>query len=205
MKKQARKLRCEVNSQQFKDTVRYIWVPHLLERIRAADAASTHFHHPITSSNIAVGPLEGEPVISFVPEVQQHVHAGGGATATAKYSISINATNSYESDGAASRVVSPMESDFGNDGKNGIMTTQLGGSSEFQDDHHDVVGRVDKCWAGDANDGFYEGAGLDIYWGEIPARGVDGEAYQYQGEYAWNSNIDEVWFNWQHQFSCDGF
>lgn len=149
VKKQAKKLRCEVNSQQFKDTVRYIWVPHLLERIRAANAAAVHFHHPITSSNVAVGPLGEEPVISFVPEVQQHIHAGGGATVTAT-SMSINATDSYESDGAASRVVSPMESDLDNDGKHGIMTTQLGASSHCQDDHHDVllVGGADKCWVG---------------------------------------------------------
>ncbi|KAG0500998.1 hypothetical protein HPP92_001070 [Vanilla planifolia] len=36
VQKHAKQLRCDVNSQQFKDIMRYLWMPRLVERIRAA-------------------------------------------------------------------------------------------------------------------------------------------------------------------------
>ncbi|KAK8914201.1 Transcription factor MYB21 [Platanthera zijinensis] len=36
VQKHAKQLRCDVNSKQFKDTMRYLWMPRLMERIRAA-------------------------------------------------------------------------------------------------------------------------------------------------------------------------
>ncbi|KAG8079252.1 hypothetical protein GUJ93_ZPchr0007g5617 [Zizania palustris] len=38
VQKHAKHLNCDVNSQQFKDLMRYLWMPRLLERIRADDA-----------------------------------------------------------------------------------------------------------------------------------------------------------------------
>ena len=35
VQKQAKQLKCDVNSKQFKDTVRYLWMPRLIERIQA--------------------------------------------------------------------------------------------------------------------------------------------------------------------------
>nr|URY18825.1 MYB protein [Zanthoxylum bungeanum] len=35
VQKQAKQLKCDVNSKQFKDTMRYVWMPRLLERIQA--------------------------------------------------------------------------------------------------------------------------------------------------------------------------
>jgi len=32
--KQAKQLRCDVNSKQFRDTLRYVWMPRLLERVQ---------------------------------------------------------------------------------------------------------------------------------------------------------------------------
>ncbi|XP_052206560.1 transcription factor MYB108 [Diospyros lotus] len=40
VQKQAKQLKCDVNSKQFKDTMRYIWMPRLVERIQAAAAAN---------------------------------------------------------------------------------------------------------------------------------------------------------------------
>ncbi|KAK4282593.1 hypothetical protein QN277_013951 [Acacia crassicarpa] len=34
--KQAKQLRCEVNSKQFRDALRHVWIPRLLERVRAS-------------------------------------------------------------------------------------------------------------------------------------------------------------------------
>ncbi|KAL5197129.1 hypothetical protein ABZP36_000641 [Zizania latifolia] len=38
VQKHAKHLNCDVNSQQFKDLMRYLWMPRLLERIRSDDA-----------------------------------------------------------------------------------------------------------------------------------------------------------------------
>ncbi|KAI3505992.1 hypothetical protein L1887_28345 [Cichorium endivia] len=38
VQKHAKQLKCDVNSKQFKDTVRYLWMPRLVERIQAASA-----------------------------------------------------------------------------------------------------------------------------------------------------------------------
>ncbi|KAI4994391.1 hypothetical protein ZWY2020_029439 [Hordeum vulgare] len=43
VQKHAKQLKCDVNSQQFKDVMRYLWMPRLVERIQAAsDAAAAH-------------------------------------------------------------------------------------------------------------------------------------------------------------------
>ncbi|CAL5071080.1 unnamed protein product [Urochloa decumbens] len=41
VQKHARQLNCDVNSQQFKDLMRYLWMPRLLERIGAGDDDSS--------------------------------------------------------------------------------------------------------------------------------------------------------------------
>lgn len=41
VQKHAKQLKCDVNSKQFKDTMRYLWMPRLVERIQAAAGAST--------------------------------------------------------------------------------------------------------------------------------------------------------------------
>ncbi|KAE8683371.1 MYB108 protein [Hibiscus syriacus] len=39
VQKHAKQLKCDVNSKQFKDTMRYLWMPRLVERIQAASSA----------------------------------------------------------------------------------------------------------------------------------------------------------------------
>ncbi|KAE8730967.1 MYB108 protein [Hibiscus syriacus] len=41
VQKHAKQLKCDVNSKQFKDTMRYLWMPRLVERIQAASASTT--------------------------------------------------------------------------------------------------------------------------------------------------------------------
>ncbi|XP_033147483.1 transcription factor MYB108 isoform X2 [Brassica rapa] len=41
VQKHAKQLKCDVNSQQFKDTMKYLWMPRLVERIQSASAAAT--------------------------------------------------------------------------------------------------------------------------------------------------------------------
>ncbi|RLN43501.1 transcription repressor MYB6-like [Panicum miliaceum] len=40
VQKHAKQLKCDVNSQQFKDVMRYLWMPRLVERIQAAAATA---------------------------------------------------------------------------------------------------------------------------------------------------------------------
>ncbi|CAN8269593.1 unnamed protein product [Cochlearia groenlandica] len=41
VQKHAKQLKCDVNSQQFKDTMKYLWMPRLVERIQSASAPTT--------------------------------------------------------------------------------------------------------------------------------------------------------------------
>ncbi|RWW48670.1 hypothetical protein BHE74_00045240 [Ensete ventricosum] len=47
VQKHAKQLQCDVNSKQFKDIMRYLWMPRLMERIRAA---SVHQHERVAIS-----------------------------------------------------------------------------------------------------------------------------------------------------------
>ncbi|KAJ8767280.1 hypothetical protein K2173_017324 [Erythroxylum novogranatense] len=52
VQKHAKQLKCDVNSKQFKDTMRYLWMPRLIERIQAANAAT----NAVTSTNVSTVP-----------------------------------------------------------------------------------------------------------------------------------------------------
>ncbi|KAK4273305.1 hypothetical protein QN277_021732 [Acacia crassicarpa] len=45
--KQAKQLKCDVNSKQFRDTMRYVWMPRLLERMRASASEYDPNRQPI--------------------------------------------------------------------------------------------------------------------------------------------------------------
>ncbi|XVF38926.1 hypothetical protein REPUB_Repub20aG0144600 [Reevesia pubescens] len=62
VQKQAKQLKCDVNSKQFKDTMRYLWMPRLVERIQAAAAAtatskSTTSASASTTANVGTGQM----------------------------------------------------------------------------------------------------------------------------------------------------
>ncbi|XP_039067105.1 transcription factor MYB108-like isoform X2 [Hibiscus syriacus] len=42
VQKHAKQLKCDVNSKQFKDAMRYLWMPRLVERIQAAAATASY-------------------------------------------------------------------------------------------------------------------------------------------------------------------
>ncbi|TKY72457.1 Transcription factor MYB108 [Spatholobus suberectus] len=52
VQKHAKQLKCDVNSKQFKDAMRYLWMPRLVERIQAAAATA------------AMAPTAGSPTVS---------------------------------------------------------------------------------------------------------------------------------------------
>ncbi|KAF8047347.1 hypothetical protein N665_3081s0005 [Sinapis alba] len=52
VQKHAKQLKCDVNSQQFKETMKYLWMPRLVERIQSASASTTTTGSTTTSSCI---------------------------------------------------------------------------------------------------------------------------------------------------------
>ncbi|URE31327.1 Poly(A) polymerase predicted RNA binding domain [Musa troglodytarum] len=60
VQKHARHLRCDVNSKQFKDVMRHLWMPRLVERIRAASGSSaTCVHQNVAAPSTREWPAEG--------------------------------------------------------------------------------------------------------------------------------------------------
>ncbi|KAL1334983.1 hypothetical protein HN51_063929 [Arachis hypogaea] len=54
VQKHAKQLKCDVNSKQFKDAMRYLWMPRLVERIQAAAAASTTTTTVVAPTNTSI-------------------------------------------------------------------------------------------------------------------------------------------------------
>ncbi|KAL6990147.1 hypothetical protein U1Q18_015894 [Sarracenia purpurea var. burkii] len=75
VQKHAKQLKCDVNSKQFKDTMRYLWMPRLAERIQAATAAGTssdastttadagNTHHLSNTINTSTGHVVPPPAV----------------------------------------------------------------------------------------------------------------------------------------------
>ncbi|CAN4094985.1 unnamed protein product [Withania somnifera] len=61
VQKQAKQLKCDVNSKQFQDTLRYLWIPRLVERIQASKILSNN------SSNKARQPVLRTSITELVP------------------------------------------------------------------------------------------------------------------------------------------
>ncbi|XP_020227457.1 transcription factor MYB78 [Cajanus cajan] len=50
--KQAKQLKCDVNSKQFRDAVRFVWMPRLMERIQAASSSSSSSSYAHDKTNL---------------------------------------------------------------------------------------------------------------------------------------------------------
>ncbi|KAF2304789.1 hypothetical protein GH714_037982 [Hevea brasiliensis] len=51
VQKQAKQLKCDVNSKKFREAMRYIWIPRLVERIQATSGSPTDHSTTYTSCN----------------------------------------------------------------------------------------------------------------------------------------------------------
>ncbi|EYU33077.1 hypothetical protein MIMGU_mgv1a010262mg [Erythranthe guttata] len=94
VQKHAKQLKCDVNSKQFKDTMRYLWMPRLVERIQSqsqsqatgtpASAATTYNVVINTHQNADIINLDmGSAQISSVPQphdVTNIIRGGGGGS-----------------------------------------------------------------------------------------------------------------------------
>ncbi|PHU18307.1 Transcription factor [Capsicum chinense] len=71
VQKHAKQLKCDVNSKQFKDTMKYLWMPRLAERIQAAAASN-----PATASSS--GPptttyIQNQEIQHSLPNMNHHM------------------------------------------------------------------------------------------------------------------------------------
>lgn len=72
VQKHAKQLRCDVNSKLFKDTMRYNWIPRLVERIQAGNSSRTTTTTVTAGQNFGAGesqpPSSGSVSQSYTPE-----------------------------------------------------------------------------------------------------------------------------------------
>ncbi|GMH19780.1 hypothetical protein Nepgr_021621 [Nepenthes gracilis] len=62
VQKHAKQLKCDVNSKHFKDTMRYLWIPRLVERIHAANAAAAS-SAPLPLPSQAAAPMNNGAIV----------------------------------------------------------------------------------------------------------------------------------------------
>lgn len=69
VQKHAKQLKCDVNSKKFKDAMRYLWMPRLVERIQAA--STTNAASPTSSSTAPAAPPAVYNHLQLRPEMYQ--------------------------------------------------------------------------------------------------------------------------------------
>ncbi|CAI0467569.1 unnamed protein product [Linum tenue] len=127
VQKHAKQLKCDVNSKQFKDTMRYLWMPRLVERIQASGggggSASTSGN---AANSLPTGPMI-DPVVTGVAESSSGLASYGmgslDGTFCGNYATATAAENS-------STAASSADS-FGN---------QVSPVSDMTTDHYNVLG-----------------------------------------------------------------
>ncbi|KAJ8539780.1 hypothetical protein K7X08_014032 [Anisodus acutangulus] len=68
VQKHAKQLKCDVNSKQFKDTLRYLWMPRLVERIQASSNSNNQVNIQQSNDNIISNNNNIVPNMSFTQE-----------------------------------------------------------------------------------------------------------------------------------------
>ncbi|PON64890.1 MYB transcription factor [Parasponia andersonii] len=110
VQKHAKQLKCDVNSKQFKDTMRYLWMPRLVERIQAATATAasstataTATHHQlnnmaISNNNFNQSPAAGQAAAVIMPMNNSNTTFNdqfGGAASVTTYTPENSSSDSF--------------------------------------------------------------------------------------------------------------
>ncbi|KAK4433848.1 Transcription factor [Sesamum alatum] len=94
VQKHAKQLKCDVNSKQFKDTMRYLWMPRLVERIQAAAAAAGaggdtaaatttyHINNNQNNTNLNMGHHHTSQMLMLPHPNNNNINGGGVHTCT---------------------------------------------------------------------------------------------------------------------------
>ncbi|XP_006355725.1 transcription factor MYB108 [Solanum tuberosum] len=74
VQKHAKQLKCDVNSKQFKDTMKYLWMPRLAERIQATAAATSNPTAASSSGPTATTTyIQNQEIQHPLPNMNHHV------------------------------------------------------------------------------------------------------------------------------------
>lgn len=106
VQKQAKQLKCDVNSKQFKDAMRYVWMPRLIERIRAMATSKSQFldgptnpYSPDPCSNNQTGHIPNQshaPVSSGPPDPYLRSAVSSTSSDSSEAQVSSDLFDSYD-------------------------------------------------------------------------------------------------------------
>ncbi|KAG8099036.1 hypothetical protein GUJ93_ZPchr0013g34131 [Zizania palustris] len=137
VQKHAKHLKCDVNSQQFKDLMRYLWMPRLLERIRSDDAdllSASYTTTGATASSSSASTVDGGAAQLLPPPL-----AVAESTNDDDCILISNAAASMYQSGAQAQVSS----------SSCLTTTQLPASwlPQYFDDQFGAAETSSCCWS----------------------------------------------------------
>ncbi|XXG53896.1 hypothetical protein AAC387_Pa03g1913 [Persea americana] len=120
VQKQAKQLKCDVNSKQFKDNMRYVWMPRLIERIQAASSRGSH-----NSSSSSISNSTFKANSNSVESVTQAYELGCGQVNTNLGPE--QSSNGASSDSVGTQLVSEVDCSFlqGNNKNNHLQANQI--------------------------------------------------------------------------------
>lgn len=84
--KQAKQLKCDVNSKQFRDTMRFVWMPRLMEQIQASCSAATSQGHGQTEPCVANPSMLSSVASTYSTRVDM-VHASSLSDSNVSYNL----------------------------------------------------------------------------------------------------------------------
>ncbi|CAN1353097.1 Transcription factor MYB2 [Linum perenne] len=117
VQKLAKQLNCDVNSSQFRDAMRYDWIPRLIERIQSSPTNSSDTPHHQISDEVVGAHYDSSFMYNnidlvndqdHVPLSEWHVTSSNGASSDSFYSVASGSdfgVNNYDRGGGCSEVV----------------------------------------------------------------------------------------------------
>ncbi|KAF5462371.1 hypothetical protein F2P56_018388 [Juglans regia] len=94
VQKQAKQLKCDVNSKQFRDAMRYVWMPRLIERIRAMATSKSQYLDGPTNTYRPDLPLNNQT--GLIPNQSHAPMSSGPAEPYLRPAISSTSSDSSE-------------------------------------------------------------------------------------------------------------
>ncbi|CAJ2662570.1 unnamed protein product [Trifolium pratense] len=135
VQKHAKQLKCDVNSKQFKDAMRYLWMPRLVERIQAA--ASTSVATATTTNNYGSPSVTTTVTTNNHPTYNHNNNFEGHTNMMLTPTIMNNNNNLYGSQVTQSHT--PDNSSNGAAASSDSFGTQVSPVSDLTQDYYNVA------------------------------------------------------------------
>ncbi|CAN6289635.1 unnamed protein product [Urochloa humidicola] len=206
VQKHAKQLKCDVNSQQFKDVMRYLWMPRLVERIQAASsAAGAPPQHPAAAAAADTPPWQqhGDGLYASPDELpaddawpaEYYAAAAAGCGGGDHHQLMMNShpavpelsgtttagSSSPSSDSGAVAQPQPWLAPVGGD-EWFAAAAVLGGAGQQQQQQHEPCLLGETTWTASASS-------------ELPELGVaDFEIGSFDVDSIWSMDDDSLWY-----------